>query len=142
MEIILNDEWLKFKRAEIEKVIKKYSPINFNNCISVRIDDSFYEYLYIGKEKQFHQVRILRHVLAPYVKDGVERGWFKGKNGEPLRWTGISNIFYLKGKDANKALEALLEALSTGKINQKYAIEVEENGEKFIGFCPEKMNNL
>ena len=129
--------WLKFTRDEITQVAKNYT-INFDGWISVRINDDFNEYLYVGDKIKFHQVKILRHVLAPYVKDGKPRGWFKGKNDEPLRWTGISNIFYLKGEHAQEAFDYLLEALDNGQLNDEYAVQFEEDGKLVIGFCPLK----
>ena len=129
--------WLKFTRDEITQVAKNYT-INIDGWISVRINDDFHEYLYVGDKTKFHQVKILRHVLAPYVKDGEPRGWFKGKNDEPLRWTGISNIFYLKGEHAQEAFDYLLEALDNGQLNDEYAVQFEEDGKLVIGFCPLK----
>lgn len=132
--------WLIFERKDFDKVMasRKYDS---NKIISANVNGKFIEAYYEGDNK-FHQVKILRHVLAPYVKDGEPRGWFKGKNGEPLRWTGISNIFYLGGDDALEAFHALLDALAMGMVDSKYMVEVEENDEKFIGFCPKKLNNL
>ena len=132
--------WLIFERKDFDKVMasRKYDS---NKIISANVNGKFIEAYYEGDNK-FHQVKILRHVLAPYVKDGEPRGWFKGKDGEPLRWTGISNIFYLGGDGALEAFHALLDALAMGMVDSKYMVEIEENGEKFIGFCPKKLNNL
>lgn len=133
--------WLQFKREHILQVMDKFE-LDFDKLISVRINDEFWEFLYCGN-KQFSQIKILRHVLAPYVKDGKPRNWFKGKDEEPLRWTGISNIFYLKGDKAEFALSSLLSSLiDEDAHDSRFMVEVEENGERFIGFCPIKKNNL
>lgn len=135
--------WLQFERKDILKVIEKLGPrFTYERWISARINDEFAEFVDCDiEQKQFHQVRVLRSVLAPYVKDGKPRGWFKGKNDEPIRWTGISNIFYLKGENAESAMSSLLYALSPGEPDFMwyfYEAEDENTGEKFFGFHPLK----
>lgn len=133
--------WLQFERKDILKVMEKFGQrFTYERWISARINDDFAEFMYCGiGKKPFNQVKVLRKVLAPYVKDGVARGWFKGKDGVPVRWTGISNIFYLKGENAEAAMSALLYALSEDRPDlSQYFYEAEENGEKFFGFHPMK----
>lgn len=132
------NEWVLFDRSEYNEVKNKYN-ISFDKWISARINDNFIEALYIGKNK-FANVKILRHVLAPYIKDGKPRGWFYGKNNEPLRWTGISNIFYLKGNNAKDAFIALLLALSENKIDARFMKKIDNEKESFIGFAPTKLD--
>lgn len=133
--------WLQFERKDILKVIEKLGQrFTYERWISARINDRFIEFVNCDiDKKQFYQIKVLRKVLAPYVKDGIKRGWFAGKNGVPVRWTGISNIFYLKGEHAENAMRVLLHTLSTGENDSQYFYEIEdEKGEKFLGFCPLK----
>lgn len=132
------NSWIIFDRTEYDDIKNKYS-IDFNKWISARVNDSFIEALYTGNNK-FANVKVLRHVLAPYVKDGKPRGWFYGKDNEPLRWTGIGNIFYLKGDNAKEAFSSLLLALSEGKIDDKFMKIVSNEKESFIGFAPTKLS--
>lgn len=132
------NDWVIFDRTEYSDVKSKYS-IDFSKWITARINDSFIEALYIGNNK-FVNVKILRHVLAPYMKNGKPRSWFYGKNNEPLRWTGISNVFYLKGDNAEEAFLSLLLALSEGKIDSRFMKIVNDEKESFIGFAPMKLS--
>lgn len=141
---IFNDDiyYILHKREETIKVFEmlKDFKYDFDHSASVRINDDFIEASLFYKERKpkFNNIKILRKVKCPYVKDGEPRGWFKGKNDEPLRWTGISNIFYLKGEHAQEAFDYLLEALDNGQLNDKYAVQFEEDGKLIIGFCPLK----
>lgn len=132
------NDWVIFDRTEYNDVKNKYD-VDFDKWIAARINDSFIEALYVGSNK-FANVKVLRHVLAPYVKDGKPRGWFYGKNNEPLRWTGISNIFYLKGSNAKEAFLSLLLALSEGKIDYRFMKMIDNEKESFIGFAPTKLS--
>lgn len=132
------DKWMTFNRPQIEEVMSCLGD-NFypENWLTVRLDNDFHELVWCGKPG-FHRVKILRHVLAPYVKDGKPRNWFKGTNGEPLRWTGIGNALYVKGENAEAALEALLTALVTGEADERFFIKFQEDNEEILGFAPVK----
>lgn len=127
-----HNEWIIFKREEWQDAAKDF---DFDKLLSVRINNDFFECLYTGEGK-FHSVKILRHVLVPYVVDGKPRGWFKGKNDEPLRWTGIGNILYMSGENAEEAFYALLDALAGGKIDSRFMKQIDS----FIGFAPTKLS--
>lgn len=143
---ILDDKvyYVLHKREEIFKVfdIFKDFKYDFDYSITARINDNFIEASLFYKEKpKFNNIKVLREVKCPYVKEGKPRGWFKGKNDEPVRWTGISNIFYLKGENAESAMSSLLYALSSGEPDLSwyfYEAEDENTGEKFFGFHPLK----
>lgn len=131
-----HNDWLLFERKEYFIVREKHS-IDFDKLLTVNLNSKFFECLYTGNHK-FSNVKILRHVLAPYMKDGKPRGWFRGANDEPLRWTGIGNVLYLKGSNAKEAFYALLDALADGKIDEKYLKKQED----FIGFAPMKIRSI
>lgn len=55
-------------------------------------EDIFYGYKTDG-EKTWNNIKVLREVVTPYVKDGRPRGWFLNDEGERVRWTGLGNIW-------------------------------------------------
>lgn len=131
--------WLQFKRTDFRDIVKTFDKSFIDNWVSVKVGDNFYEFTYIYKKPiKFNTVKILRHVLAPYVQNGQPRGWFKGKDEEPLRYTGISNIFYMKGEHDLESLYALLDALETGNIDNHYL----RGYSNYIGYGPEKLKNV
>lgn len=126
------NDWIIFTRDEYPKIRDK---VKFEKWLSVCLNSSFFECA-CTLDKPFYEVKTLRHVLAPYVKDGKPRGWFKGSNGEPLRWTGVGNIVCLDGDKAEEALYALLDALSRGIADSRFMTK--QDG--FIGFAPTKLS--
>lgn len=44
-------------------------------------------------EFTWNDVKVLRDVICPYVKDGKPRGWFLNEKGERKRWTGLGNVW-------------------------------------------------
>ena len=131
--------WIQFNRTDFRDIVQTFDKSFIDNWISVKIGDKFYEFTYISKTPvKFNTVKILRHVLAPYVQNSEPRGWFKGLDGEPLRYTSISNIFYMKGENDLDSFYALLEALETGKVNTKYLKCYSD----YIGYGPKKLKNV
>ena len=41
----------------------------------------------------WNNMKMLREVIAPYVKDGRPRGWFLDEFGKRVRWTGLGNVW-------------------------------------------------
>jgi len=41
----------------------------------------------------WNNLKVLREVVCPYVKDGKPRGWFLDENGKRVRWTGLGNVW-------------------------------------------------
>lgn len=41
----------------------------------------------------WHPLKMLREVIAPYMKDGRPRGWFLDEFGKRVRWTGLGNMW-------------------------------------------------
>lgn len=41
----------------------------------------------------WNNLKMLREVIAPYVKDGRPRGWFLDEFGKRVRWTGLGNVW-------------------------------------------------
>ena len=46
-----------------------------------------------GGEKTWNNLKMLREVCTPYMKDGRPRGWFLDENGKRVRWTGLGNVW-------------------------------------------------
>jgi len=41
----------------------------------------------------WNNLKMLREVVVPYVKDGKPRGWFINNEGNRVRWTGLGNVW-------------------------------------------------
>ncbi|MEK7087382.1 MAG: site-specific DNA-methyltransferase [Patescibacteria group bacterium] len=41
----------------------------------------------------WNNLKMLRDVVTPYVKDGKPRGWFINEEGHRVRWTGLGNVW-------------------------------------------------
>lgn len=41
----------------------------------------------------WNNLKMLREVCTPYMKDGRPRGWFLDENGKRVRWTGLGNVW-------------------------------------------------
>jgi len=50
---------------------------------------------HVTKSDKFtwNNLKVLREVVCPYVKDGKPRGWFLDENGKRVRWTGLGNVW-------------------------------------------------
>ena len=52
--------------------------------------------IFLSKSKDYvwNEVKLLREVITPYMKDGRPRGWFIDQvSGLRVRWTGLSNVW-------------------------------------------------
>jgi len=46
-----------------------------------------------SKTYVWNNLKMLREVVTPYVKDGKPRGWFINEQGKRVRWTGLGNVW-------------------------------------------------
>lgn len=46
-----------------------------------------------SKDFTWNNLKTLRQVIVPYVKNGQPRGWFLDENGKRVRWTGLGNVW-------------------------------------------------
>lgn len=53
----------------------------------------------------WNEQKVLREVIAPYVKDGRPRGWWVSENGTRVRWTGIGNVWLYSSPQWNGILD-------------------------------------
>ncbi len=100
--------WLIFERKDYER---NKDLVNYDQIICLIINNKTYEAYYTG-DKHFNTMQTLRVVIAPYRdKGGQPRGWFPGKDGTPLRWTGIGNVIRVEGKNADQMVQDILSAM-------------------------------
>lgn len=64
-------------------------------CSSKHLKSQREDILHITKSKKFiwNNLKVLREVICPYMKDGKPRGWFIDENGKRVRWTGLGNVW-------------------------------------------------
>lgn len=106
--MIKADNWLIYKRTDYYKV---KDIVNYDSVVCLISNNESYEAYYTGAEKM-NAMQTMRVVIAPYhEKDGSPRGWFPGKDGTPLRWTGLGNVIRAEGKDADKMISDILEKM-------------------------------
>lgn len=55
-------------------------------------EDLFYA-IKPGGQHTWNNLKMLREVVTPYVKDGRPRGWFLDEHGNRVRWTGLGNVW-------------------------------------------------
>lgn len=53
----------------------------------------------------WNNLKVLREVIAPYVKDGRPRGWFLDSSGKRVRWTGLGNVWCYSSPQFNGKVE-------------------------------------
>jgi site-specific DNA-methyltransferase (adenine-specific) len=70
-------------------------------------EDIFYG-IKSGGKKTWNSMKMLREVIAPYVKNGRPRGWFLDANGNRVRWTGLGNVFVYSSPQFNSITEKQL----------------------------------
>lgn len=54
---------------------------------------------------KWNNLKMLREVIAPYVKDGRPRGWFLDEFGKRVRWTGLGNMWTYSAPQFNGVSE-------------------------------------
>lgn len=58
------------------------------------------------KDYTWHPLKMLREVIAPYIKDGKPRGWFiNPENGMRQRFTGLGNVMMFPAPQHNGIAE-------------------------------------
>jgi DNA modification methylase len=102
---------------EFVPLLKKYGIVHLENWVvwarqkgrmsSKHLKSSREDILHITKSNNFtwHNLKMLRDVVAPYVKDGVPRGWFINEEGRRVRWTGLGNVWVYTAPQYNSILD-------------------------------------
>ncbi len=85
--------------------LKQYGNVHLENWIiwarakgrssSKHLKSQREDVIHVTKSKEFtwNNLKVLREVICPYMKDGKPRGWFIDENGKRVRWTGLGNIW-------------------------------------------------
>ena len=97
-------------------ILQKYGNVHLENWVvwarqkgrgsSKHLKSQREDIFHITKSDKFtwNNLKVLREVVCPYVKDGKPRGWFLDENGKRVRWTGLGNVWvytapFWKSKD-------------------------------------------
>jgi len=86
-------------------ILEKYGNVHLENWVvwarakgrssSKHLKSLREDIFHITKSEKFtwNNLKVLREVVCPYVKDGKPRGWFIDENGKRVRWTGLGNVW-------------------------------------------------
>ncbi|HRT03224.1 MAG TPA: site-specific DNA-methyltransferase [Candidatus Diapherotrites archaeon] len=90
---------------EFIPLLRKYGYVYLENwvvwarqkgrCSSKHLKSQREDIFHITKSNQYvwNNLKVLREVVCPYVKDGKPRGWFINEQGKRVRWTGLGNVW-------------------------------------------------
>lgn len=106
---------------EFAKIMEKYFDVDYRNWVvwarqkgrgaskhlKSQREDLFYA-TKLGGEKTWNNLKMLREVVTPYVKDGKPRGWFLDENGKRVRFTGLGNVWVYSSPQWNHTTEKQL----------------------------------
>lgn len=101
---------------EFVPILRKYGNVHLENWVvwarqkgrgsSKHLKSQREDIFHTTKSNKFtwNNLRVLREVICPYMKDGKPRGWFVDENGKRVRWTGLGNVWmytspFWKSKD-------------------------------------------
>ncbi len=86
-------------------LLRKYGYVHLENWVvwarqkgrgsSKHLKSQREDIFHITKSNQYvwNNLKVLREVVCPYVKDGKPRGWFINEQGKRVRWTGLGNVW-------------------------------------------------
>lgn len=97
-------------------ILQKYGEVHLENWVvwarqkgrgsSKHLKSIREDIFHITKSDKFtwNNIKVLKDVVVPYMKDGKPRGWFINEKGERKRWTGLGNVWvytapFWKSKD-------------------------------------------
>lgn len=107
----------KYCEKGLVNILQEYGEVNLNNwCVWMRqkgrgsskhLKSQREEIIHFTKSKNYtwNNLKMLREVVTPYVKDGRPRGWFLDENGMRKRWTGLGNVFVYSAPQWNGIVE-------------------------------------
>ena len=103
---------------KFSQLMEKYFIVDYRNVIvwarqkgrgSSKHLKSNREDIYYGYKKGgtpiWNNLKTLREVITPYVKDGRPRGWFVDETGKRVRWTGLGNVWVYSSPQWNHKTE-------------------------------------
>jgi len=86
-------------------ILNKYGQVHLENWVvwarqkgrgsSKHLKSQREDIFHVTKSDKYtwNNLKVLREVVCPYVKDGKPRGWFLDENGKRVRWTGLGNVW-------------------------------------------------
>jgi len=89
---------------EFVPILRKYGNVHLHNWVvwarakgrgsSKHLKSQREDIFHITKSDKFtwNNLKVLREVICPYMKDGKPRGWFL-LDGKRVRWTGLGNVW-------------------------------------------------
>jgi site-specific DNA-methyltransferase (adenine-specific) len=83
----------------------------------------------------WHPLKMLREVIAPYMKDGRPRGWFLDEFGKRVRWTGLGNMWTYSSPQWNGVSETQFHPSQKPVMMMERIIRLSSN-ERDIVFDP------
>ena len=75
----------------------------------------------------WNNLKMLREVIAPYVKDGRPRGWFLDENGKRVRWTGLGNVWTYSAPQFNGVAERQIHSSQKPVMMMERIIRLSSN---------------
>jgi len=98
----------------------------------------------------WNNLKMLREVVTPYVKDGKPRGWFINEEGKRVRWTGLGNVWVYTAPQYNSLTDKqehpaqkpslLFERLILLSSNKSNLIIDPFLGSGTTAYCAKKLN--
>lgn len=103
---------------EYVPILRKYGKVHLENWViwarakgrgsSKHLKSQREDIFHVTKSDEFtwNNLKVLREVICPYMKDGKPRGWFL-LDGKRVRWTGLGNVWpytspFWASKDGDK----------------------------------------
>jgi len=90
---------------EFVPILREYGNVHLENWVvwarqkgrgsSKHLKSQREDIFHVTKSDNFtwNNLKVLREVICPYMKDGKPRGWFMDENGKRVRWTGLGNVW-------------------------------------------------
>lgn len=94
-------------------------------------EDIYYAYK-DGAKPTWNNLKMLREVICPYVKDGKPRGWFLDENGKRVRWTGLGNVWTYNAPQWNSKTEKQLHPAQKPILLIERLIRLSSNEENIV----------
>jgi len=100
------------------QILEKYGTVHYENWVvwarqkgrgsSKHLKSVREDIIHVTKSKKdfiWNNIKMLREVIVPYVKDGKPRGWFLDENGKRVRWTGLGNVWVYSAPQWNGVVD-------------------------------------
>lgn len=101
---------------EFVPILRKYGDVHLENWVvwarqkgrgsSKHLKSQREDIFHVTKSDVYtwNNIKVLKDVVVPYMKDGTPRGWFINEKGERKRWSGLGNVWvytapFWKSKD-------------------------------------------